>query len=178
MDSASAASLARELGTSIPRVVRAVERLDMGGARAANGRLLLTPSQRCRLRKHLGVTPRVEGLSQGEVRALAVLSRAPLGLVSARALAARADISPTTASRALRSLEKRGLVRRERRMIAAGRTRRGRGLASQCVAEGLERSGARSFPLRAAGTQRCGETRGSRPHAPAPSLLEYRLFEP
>ena len=123
MDGISAASVAKELGTSIPRVIRAVERLNMSNARAPNGRLELSEAQKHRLRKHLGVTPRVAGLTEGEVKALAALSRAPLGLVSARALATRAGISPTTASRALRSLREKDLVRREKRTIAAGRAR-------------------------------------------------------
>jgi hypothetical protein len=121
MDTVSAASVAEELGTSIPRVVRAVERLGMTDARAANGRLSLSGSQRQRLRRYLGVTPAISGLTRSEAIVLSALRLAPLGVVSARALARRASISPTTASRALRNLEAKGHVLRERQTIAAGR---------------------------------------------------------
>lgn len=121
MDSISAVSLAEELGTSVPRVVRAVERLGMEEARGPNGRLRLTKAQRKRLSRHLGVTPRIGGLAQSEVKALAALRAAPLGLASARALASRAGLSPTTASKTLQSLEDKDLVRREKQTIAAGR---------------------------------------------------------
>jgi DNA-binding Lrp family transcriptional regulator len=76
-----------------------------------------------RLRGELGVTPNVPGLDATEVKALAALSRAPLGLCSARVVASQAVVSPTAASRALRTLEKKGLVRREETVIAAGRAR-------------------------------------------------------
>lgn len=95
----------------------------MEGARAPNGRLELSEAQRRRLRRRLGVTPGVADLTQGEVKALAALRRAPLGLSSARALASRAGISPTTASRALRALEDKDLVLREKQTIAAGKAR-------------------------------------------------------
>jgi hypothetical protein len=54
---------------------------------------------------------------------LAALARAPLGLTSARAAAERAGVSPTTASRAIKSLRSQGLVTIERRTLPAGRAR-------------------------------------------------------
>jgi hypothetical protein len=57
------------------------------------------------------------------VQVLAALERSPLGLISVRAVARRAGLSPTAAGRALNVLEKRGLVRRERRWIAMGKAR-------------------------------------------------------
>jgi DNA-binding MarR family transcriptional regulator len=122
MDTYSAARVARLLGTSTPRVVRAVERLGLD-ARAPNGRLALTRPMVERLRDELGVTARVPGLSTPEVQVLAALRRAPLGLSSARVVARQAGISPSTASKALRALEREGLVRREATVIAAGRAR-------------------------------------------------------
>lgn len=95
----------------------------MTGFRRAGGRLALTPAQLGRLRAELGVTPRLPGLSPTEVKVLAALRRAPLGLVSVRAAAGRAGVSPTAASQALRKLEGRRLVYREQRTIAAGRAR-------------------------------------------------------
>jgi DNA-binding Lrp family transcriptional regulator len=116
----SASEAAARLGTSIPRVMRAAERL---GMRSAPGRLSLTRAQYERLRDMLGATPPVEGLSPTQVKVLAALRRAPLGLVSARAVAARADVSPTAASRALRELERRELVYRRTATLALGRAR-------------------------------------------------------
>ena len=122
MDTHSAAEVARTLGTSTPRVVRAAARLGLR-ARAANGRFALTRPMVARLRDELGVTARVSGLSPTEVRVLAALSRAPLGLASARVVAGQAGVSPTAATNALRALERGGLIRREATVIAAGRAR-------------------------------------------------------
>jgi DNA-binding MarR family transcriptional regulator len=103
-------------------VVRAAARLGLN-ARAANGRLALTRPMVARLRDELGMTARVSGLSPIEVRVLAALSRAPLGLASARVVAGQAGVSPTAATNALRALERGGLIRREAAVIAAGRAR-------------------------------------------------------
>src|SRR5580692_681187 len=118
----SAADVARELGTSLPRVVRAVDRSGFN-ARRENGRIELRPPHVADLRDVLGVSVRISDLTDTEVKVLAALRSAPLGLVSARAVAHRATVSPTAASRALKILEGKGLVRRERTMIAAGRAR-------------------------------------------------------
>ena len=75
------------------------------------------------LRDELGVVPRVEGLGRVETRVLAALARAPRGLVSVRAVARRAGVSPTAAGAAVRSLSRRGLVRKEREWVASGRAR-------------------------------------------------------
>jgi len=122
MDTSSAAEVARRLRTSVPRVVRAAERLGFE-AREANRRWAFTPAMVGRLREELGVTPSVPGLSTTEVKVLAGLRRAPLGLSSGRAAARQAGLSPTATSRALRALEDKGLVRREEAVIAAGRAR-------------------------------------------------------
>jgi DNA-binding transcriptional ArsR family regulator len=122
MDTISGAALAGELRTSIPRIVRAVERLGIE-ARQANGRLSLTPPQAERVRRELGVLPSIEGLRQSETAALAALRSAPLGLVSARAVARRAVLSPTAASNALKSLLGKGLVSRNRETLASGRAK-------------------------------------------------------
>ncbi len=92
--------------------------------RSSPGRLSLTTGQYDKLAEELGTTPRIEGLSQTETKALAALRRAPLGLVSARAVASRAGLSPTAASRALRSLESKDLAYQEPAMLALGRARR------------------------------------------------------
>jgi hypothetical protein len=124
MDSAmSAAALARELQTSLPRVVRVIERLGLD-ARQDNGRMRLGPADVERLREELGPpVPRVPGLRPGEVKTLATLARAPLGLASARTVAKRAGVSPTTASRAVASLREQKLVTVQRRTLPAGHAR-------------------------------------------------------
>jgi DNA-binding MarR family transcriptional regulator len=125
MDSVmSAAALARELGTTVPRVVRAIERLGLD-RRQENGRMRLQPADVTRLRDALGDSPpRIPGLMPTEIKVLAALARAPLGLTSARAVAERAGVSPTTAGRALESLRSQGLVTMHKCSLPAGRARR------------------------------------------------------
>jgi hypothetical protein len=122
MDTISGADLARELGTSVPRISRAVERLGID-ARQANGRFGFTRQQADRIRRTLGVMPQIEGLTRSEALVLAALRSAPLGLVSMRAVARRSGLSPTTAARALKTLASSGLVERTHEVIAAGRAR-------------------------------------------------------
>lgn len=122
MDMISAVALARELGTSVPRVTRAARRLTID-ARQANGRYSFTLPQADRVRSALGTIPRAEGLSRSEVMVLAALRNAPLGLVSARSVARRSGLSPTAAGRALESLRAKELVEKKSEMVAAGRAR-------------------------------------------------------
>jgi hypothetical protein len=122
MDTVSAAELARQLGTSVPRVTRAAERLGID-ARQANGRFAFDPRAAGRLRDALGLVPQVDGLTRSELVALAALRDAPLGLASARAVARRSGLSPTAAARALESLRRTGLAGRSTEMVAAGRAR-------------------------------------------------------
>jgi Mn-dependent DtxR family transcriptional regulator len=123
MDTLSAAEAARRLDTSVPRVQRAIGRLGLDGVRGRGGRVRLTERQLEELRLELGVVPRVEGLSRVETRVLAALARAPRGLISVRAVARRAGVSPTAAGAAVRSLSRRGLVRKEREWVASGQAR-------------------------------------------------------
>jgi hypothetical protein len=122
MDTISGAALARELGTSVPRIGRAIERLGID-ARQANGRFALMPRQADRVRRLLGVTPQIEGLTRSQVIVLAALRNAPLGLVSMRAVARRSGLSPTTVGCALNPLVATGLVEQATEIIAAGRAR-------------------------------------------------------
>jgi DNA-binding Lrp family transcriptional regulator len=119
----SAREAARRLGTSVPRVTRAIERSGMRVRRGANGRVRLTQRQFDRLRGELGTDADLPGFSRTEGRVLAALARSPRGLPSARAVAARAGVSPTAAGKAVSRLERRGLVNRERAVIAAGKAR-------------------------------------------------------
>lgn len=123
MDTISASEAARRLETSVPRVQRAIERLGLEVDRGRGGRILLSESQLERLRSELGVVPSIDGLSRVETQVLATLARAPRGLATVRAVARRAGVSPTAAGGAVRSLADRGLVRREREWVAAGRAR-------------------------------------------------------
>jgi len=122
MDSLSAADLARELGTSVPRVTRAAKRLGLD-ARQSNGRFAFDRNEADRIRDELGVTPRVADLSNSELAVLAALRSAPFGLESTRAVARRGNLSPTAAGRALDALVRVGLVERATHTIAAGRAR-------------------------------------------------------
>src|SRR3989442_415359 len=122
MDTMSPTEVARRLGTSVPRVTRAVSRLAMTAA-AGGRRVRPTWRQLEQLQGELGVLPPVDGLARVEAQVLAPLTRAPRGLVSVRAVAGRAGVSPTAAAAAVRSLRARGLVRSEREWVAAGRAR-------------------------------------------------------
>lgn len=122
MDTISAAAVARELGTSVPRVTRAARRLRLD-ARQPNGRYAFTSHQVDRLRRSLGSIPRSDGLTRSQMSVLAALRTAPFGLVSARAVARRSGLSPTAAARALDSLLAEGLVERRSEMVAAGQAR-------------------------------------------------------
>ncbi len=110
------------LGTSVPRVTRAARQLGLD-ARRPNGRFAFGSEDADRLRRALGRTPRVEGLSRSEVVILAALRSAPFGLDSARAVARRGALSATAAARGLKSLRDKGLVDQSTEMVAAGRAR-------------------------------------------------------
>lgn len=102
---------------------RAIDRLGLEVERGRGGRVRLRARELERLRGELGVVPAVDGLSRVETLVLAALARAPRGLAGTRAVARRAGVSPTAAAGAVGSLAARGLVRRERTWVAAGRAR-------------------------------------------------------
>lgn len=118
----TASQLARELGTSVPRVVRAAQRLGFD-LRSGRGRLVLSPAQVRKLRSVLGCHQAAPGLSYTETAALAALARSPLGLTSARAVARKAGLSATATLRALARLTSAGLVTHEDAVLVAGRSR-------------------------------------------------------
>jgi len=119
----SAAEAGRRLGTTVPRVKRALDRLDLPAARRAGGRVGIRPQTFERLREELGTAAPHEEFSRAEIAVLAALDAAPFGLISARAVARRAGIAPTTASRAIQRLLASGLVERTPTRVAAGRAR-------------------------------------------------------
>ncbi len=112
------------LGTSPPRVLRALS--EVGIAVQPGRRTMLSAEQVHELRVRLGVTPAVEGLSPTEAQVAAALARSPLGLVSQRAVARRAGVSPTTAGRAIGSLRKKGLVCLQEHSLPGRRAHRAR----------------------------------------------------
>lgn len=120
MDTYSLAAAARALGTSAPRVRRAVDRLGMPVERAASGVFRLTQQQVDELARELGVTPSVLGLSRVEARVLAALSRSPRGVASVREAGRRAGVSPTATARALARLTSDDLVTQTPVMLARG----------------------------------------------------------
>jgi hypothetical protein len=116
--------LARRLGTTIPRVHRAVRAgVIVPVGRGARGYLLFAPEAEDALRARWGMTIPVAGRSRAEVFVLAALARRPFGLRSARAVARLAGVSPTVAGRALTTLAQSGLVRQRHLIITEGRTR-------------------------------------------------------
>ncbi len=121
MDTYSLAAAARILGTSAPRVRRAIDRLGIEVERADSGVFRLTQSQLDELSSVLGVTPSVPDLSLTEARVLAALSRSPRGVASIREAARRAGTSPTATARALASLTSAGLINQAHAMLARGR---------------------------------------------------------
>lgn len=113
--------VADSLGTTRSRIHRAVLAGVVRPASTSGGHLRFTPGDVAELERRLGKTPRLEELSREEVLVLAALTRHPLGLRSARAVARAARISPTAASRTLRRLQHQGLVKRQKRRVVLGR---------------------------------------------------------
>ena len=120
MDTDSLASTAAALGTSAPRVRRAVDRLGICVERTASGVFRLTPRQVEELARELGASPSVPELSRVETRVLVALSRSSRGVASVREAARRAGVSPTAAARALARLTSEGLIAQTPMMLAQG----------------------------------------------------------
>ena len=121
--SAAAASL----GTSVPRVTRAIDSLGItpkrrpaaGGTRQAR---TIDAAQLERLRQRLGSSEPSERFSREELFVLAALNLSPFGFRSVRAAAAAAGVSTTTASKVLARFVAEGLVRAPtRKVLDSGR---------------------------------------------------------
>ena len=119
MDTYSASAVARALGTSTPRVLRAIRRLRMPVSKSRPGTYAITATQLDTLRTELG-GPIPVGLTRPQARVLAALARSPRGLASIRSVARRAGVSPTAAGRALHGLTQAGLARAEKQTLALG----------------------------------------------------------
>ena len=113
---------ARELGTSVPRILRAARGGQVASVRRGT-RTLLTAQSVEELRRRWGWTPPHEELTREELLVLAALSRRPRGVRSARRVARYAGASPTTASATLRRLADRGFVERSTVTEVAGAVR-------------------------------------------------------
>ena len=122
MDTHSASQVAQRLGTSAPRVLRAIRRLGLSVSRSHSGEFQINQEQEKRLAEDLGVTP-ATGLSRVQTRILAGLGVAPRGLVSLRAVARRAGVSPSSVRRTLAILIDLGLVTATPTTVAHGRAR-------------------------------------------------------
>src|ERR1700733_5142463 len=120
MDTYSLAGTARRLGTSSPRVRRAVDRLGLPIEQDASGVFHLTEEQVGELARELGVIPLLPGMSRIDAQVLAALSRSPRGVSSVREAARRAGVSPTAAGRALARLTSDDLIDETPMMIAQG----------------------------------------------------------
>ena len=109
MDTYSLTGAARSMGTSVPRLSRAIR--DLGIVPMQKGKeRQLNASQFTAVHKRLGFAPPIDGLTREEMFVLAALNLHPLGMRSIRAVARSASVSPTTASRAVAHLLAKGLV--------------------------------------------------------------------
>ena len=124
MPDRSGTEIARFLGVSLPRLHRL---LDAEGVPSAGGRGHRRPVGSDvirRLVRHIGAVPIVlPDCDRTDMLVLGALARAPLGFVSARAVARAAGVSPTAAGLALATFQARGLVRRRERRVVRGRVR-------------------------------------------------------
>jgi MarR family len=125
MDTYSLSAAAQALGTSAPRVRRAVDRLGMPVKRAASGVFRLTSQQVNELARELGVMVSIPGLSPVEAGVLAALSRSPRGVASVREAGRRAGVSPTATAHALARLTADGLITQTPMTLARGRATEG-----------------------------------------------------
>ncbi|MGH2732101.1 MAG: MarR family transcriptional regulator [Actinomycetota bacterium] len=120
--SLTSGEVARELGTTVPRVLRAARKGLVPTLR--RGERTLFPSTAVdRLRQRWGWAPKIDGLSREEVFVLAALGRRPFGLRSTRAVARAAGTSATTAGRALRNLVAAKYVERVLVRVTEGEVR-------------------------------------------------------
>ncbi|MHB8319142.1 MAG: hypothetical protein ACYDEP_07945 [Acidimicrobiales bacterium] len=114
----STPEIASYLGTTVPRVHRAISKLGIAPERGPKGHLRLGPEDVDRLTAHLGQAPKRVDFSREELFVLSVLWRHPFGLRSGRAAARLAGVQPATALKVLRSLEARAMVERYATTVA------------------------------------------------------------
>lgn len=118
MDSIRVGDIAELLGVTAPTVRAMSEGL---GTRTGGGHRRFKPTEVTEIAARCGITPTVEGLTATEVKVLAAVARSPRGLRSARAVARRAGVSPTAASRSLAALAAAGLIEQVAERRAEGK---------------------------------------------------------
>lgn len=116
MDSVGAVELAHDLGLSLSTVHAELDRIG-GCERVGRGARRTVPAAAAHqiTEKYGAVPEKISGVSRDDQLVLAALMRAPLGVGSARALARRLSLSPTTVARSLSKLHSLGFVRRDQR---------------------------------------------------------------
>lgn len=120
----TAPEVAEALGVSLPTAHAALDRA--GVPRTGRGHARTAPSTvLAELIAEHGASP-TSRHTAATLRVLAALSRSPLGQRSARSIAAKAGISPTTASRVLRVLTEANLAQQKDQVVAGERARRER----------------------------------------------------
>ncbi|MGH9156090.1 MAG: hypothetical protein ACRD1K_09730 [Acidimicrobiales bacterium] len=121
MDGFSVGEASALLGVPAPRIYRAAER--DGLARAPASRLHLSSQVVAKWLRAWGWVPEPlrDRCTREEAFVLAALSRSPLGLRSARSVARRAVLSPSTATKALSALKGAALVRERTERVVEGR---------------------------------------------------------
>ncbi len=105
--------VADALGTSVPRVTRAMKRLDVVPTPSLrNGRRVqvLESSKIVALEDELGFAPHVEGYTREDMFVLAAINLSPYGFRSVYAISRAASISATTAGKVVDKLTENGLI--------------------------------------------------------------------
>jgi ribosomal protein S25 len=170
----SARQTAKALGTSTPRVLRALAEAGIVVPRGRRARLTAAQIERLRLR--LGATPPVAGLSRTEALVAAALARSPLGLVSERAVARRAGVSPTAAGRALRRLREQELVQVREHVLPGRRARRAAVIGADYASPAWQRVAGELARVSAPRAQRTGSRRAVAAAAGVPPYLGHLFW--
>lgn len=116
----TAPMLASWLGVSLPKAHRELDKI--GAPKSSPGVPREVPQGAyAAISDAIGAAPVVPtGLTREAVLVLAAIAGEPLGSVSSRAIAARAGISPSTASKLVHQLAREGLIKQRSRMEARG----------------------------------------------------------
>lgn len=113
----STVQVAGYLGTSLPRVSRAIQYLGLSVRRTDRGWVRLSRPDIDMLLKYLGKYPVNSCFTREEMFVLAVLWNRPFGVESMRFLSECAGISPVATGNALKKLASQGLVERTVRRV-------------------------------------------------------------
>lgn len=105
--------VALALGTSVPRVTRAMKRLGLVGTQGLRGhrRVQVFESSAVKaVEDELGFAPKAEGYTREDMFVLAAMNLSPYGFRSVHAVSRAAVISATTAAKVVTRLTQKGLV--------------------------------------------------------------------